>query len=304
MLFNEVYGCYYNVIASILAKAVSGDLTDAEINTIICEKAFAESVLTIPAALRDERWPLLLRDNTTPLEHTPTMPLTTLQKRWLKALLLDARIRLFAPSEAGLEGVEPLFSLEAFVYFDRYTDGDPYEDERYISRFHTILTALRENRKLRLRFTGHLGSKQSWECIPYKLEYSSKDDKFRLLVKTPRNALTVNLARIDSCELLEPYGTDGFHPKQPKKHTLIMELTDERNALERAMLHFSHLEKETVRLDGNRYQIKLSYDREDETELLIRVLSFGPMLRVISPDSFIEKLKERLQKQTKLRAQN
>jgi predicted DNA-binding transcriptional regulator YafY len=80
-----------------------------------------------------------------------------------------------------------------------------------------------------------------------------------------------------------------------------MELWDERNALERAMLHFSHLEKETVRLDGNKYQIKLRYDREDETELLIRVLSFGPMLKVISPDSFIENLKERLQKQTKFR---
>jgi predicted DNA-binding transcriptional regulator YafY len=81
-----------------------------------------------------------------------------------------------------------------------------------------------------------------------------------------------------------------------------MELTEQRNAVERAMLHFSHLEKETVRLDGEKYQITLGYDREDETELLIRVLSFGPMLKVISPDSFIEKLKERLQKQIKLRA--
>lgn len=304
MLFNEVYGCYYNVIASLLNEAISGNLTDAKLTGIIRDKAFAESVLTIPQALRDGRWPLLTRDNKTPLKHTPTMPLTTLQRRWLKAILLDPRIRLFSPSTAGLEDTAPLFSPETFVYFDRFTDGDPYEDSRYIAHFRTILTALREKRRLRLRFTGHLGGRQSWVCIPYKLEYSSKDDKFRLLVKTPRNALTVNLARIDSCELLEQYGTDEYRPKLPKKHVLLMELTDKRNALERTMLHFSHFEKETVRLDGDRYHIKLSYDREDETELLIRVLSFGPMLRVIGPDRFTGKLRERLQKQTKLRAQN
>ena len=52
----------------------------------------------------------------------------------------------------------------------------------------------------------------------------------------------------------------------------------------------------------NRYRLTLRYDREDETELLIRVLSFGPVLKVVSPDSFIDKVKERLRKQFELRA--
>lgn len=78
---------------------------------------------------------------------------------------------------------------------------------------------------------------------------------------------------------------------------MVLELNDERNALERAMLHFSHLEKETVKLEEQQYRITLRYDRDDENELLIRVLSFGPMLRVISPDSFITQIKYRLQKQ-------
>ena len=52
----------------------------------------------------------------------------------------------------------------------------------------------------------------------------------------------------------------------------------------------------------NRYRLTLRYDREDETELLIRVLSFGPVLKVVSPDSFIDKVKERLRKQFALRA--
>ena len=46
--------------------------------------------------------------------------------------------------------------------------------------------------------------------------------------------------------------------------------------------------------------IALRYDRDDETEILIRVLSFGPMLRVTSPESFIDKIRERLVKQRAL----
>ncbi len=46
-----------------------------------------------------------------------------------------------------------------------------------------------------------------------------------------------------------------------------------------------------------RYQITLRYDHDDETELLIRVLSFGPMLRVVGPESFISLIRERLVKQ-------
>ena len=69
------------------------------------------------------------------------------------------------------------------------------------------------------------------------------------------------------------------------------------------MLHFSHLDKETERIGDNRYQITLHYEQEDETELLIRVLSFGPVLKVVFPEDFIKKLCERLEKQKKLRIQ-
>ena len=71
-------------------------------------------------------------------------------------------------------------------------------------------------------------------------------------------------------------------------------LREERNALERVLLHFSHLEKETVRLEEDLYQVTLRYDKEDETELLIRILSFGPVLQVTAPDSFIALIRERL----------
>jgi hypothetical protein len=270
---------------------------------IIQEKGFEESILTIPQNLNDQVWPLLNPALTTPLEHKPTQPITTLQKRWMKALLNDPRIRLFAPPIEGLEGVEPLYPADTFVYFDRYGDGDPFEDPQYIQRFQTILTALRERKWLRLHFLGRNNVPHSWRCIPYKLEYSPKDDKFRLITSNNRAPLIINLARITDCRLLEPVTNEEYCPKAMRKRKLVLELTDERNALERCMLHFSHLEKETERIDDRHYRLTLHYEKDDETELLIRVLSFGHVLKVISPDQFKEKLKNRIEKQMQLRTQ-
>ena len=96
MLFHEIYGNYYNAVAAILAEAVKGELTEKRMNEIVSEKAFAESFLTVIPSLKNGKWQLIDEDLTTPLEHKPSMPLTVLQKRWLKAISLDPRIKLIA----------------------------------------------------------------------------------------------------------------------------------------------------------------------------------------------------------------
>jgi hypothetical protein len=299
MLFSEVYGSYFDVLAALLKEAASGTLTGNRLTGIAGEKAFAESAIRIREALETGEWPLLDEHLRTPIKNVPTMPLTTLQRRWLKALTLDPRIRLFDPPMAGLEDVKPLYSPETFEYFDRCTDGDPYGDAGYVERFRAILASFRERRKLKIGFTAHTGKTHAWVCVPRKLEYSPKDDKFRLVVGTSLNPSTINLARIDWCEPDEPISEEDGREAERGTESLTLELVDERNVLERVMLHFSHLGKKTVRLDETHYRITLAYDADDETEILIRVLSFGPMLRVTSPERFIELIRERLRKQKK-----
>lgn len=297
MLFSEIYGCYFRVVAAILEEAVSGTLTAQRLTKVVQEKAFAESVLSIPTALKNGDWPLLDTENHTPLHHPPTMPLTTLQKRWMKTLLQDPRIALFSPDTHGLSDAKPLYEPDTFVFFDQYTDGDPYTDPQYISCFQDILLALNTHRRLRICFHGNTGLSHCVECMPYRLEYSAKDDKFRLLTAGDRLIHAVNLARITSCTLLDAYDPATLPAPQAHLRTLVFLLHDARNALERVLLHFSHFEKETVRLEDKLYQITLRYDKADETELLIRVLSFGPMLEVTSPPAFLEMLRARLIKQ-------
>ena len=273
MLFSEIYGSYFNVVAAVLSEASDGKLTDRRMTELVREKAFAESALAIPAALKSGTWPLLDQEYHSILHHKPTMPLTMLQKRWLKALLSDPRIALFDPDTTGLEDVDPLYAQDTFILFDQYADGDPYGDPAYIACFQTALKAIRKKRKLRIRFRGHTGARHSIECIPYRLEYSAKDDKFRLLATGKRRLITL---------------------PQENSEELVMLLHDERNGLERVLLHFSHFEKETQKLADRLYQIRLRYDKDDETEMLIRVLSFGPVLEVIEPSAFVTLMRKRI----------
>ena len=54
MLFREIYGSYFQVVAAVLTEAFDGTLTASRLTAIVQEKAFAERALSIPAALKSE----------------------------------------------------------------------------------------------------------------------------------------------------------------------------------------------------------------------------------------------------------
>lgn len=135
MLFSELYGTYFQTVAFILTAAVDHVLQPGEMERIIQENAFGESMLNIPEALGKEHWRLMRDDGRSIIRNAPTMPLTTLQKRWINAIAYDPRIRLFTDEPVVFPDIEPLFLPEDIKVFDRYGDGDPYENGRIYSQF-------------------------------------------------------------------------------------------------------------------------------------------------------------------------
>ncbi|MDR0434934.1 MAG: WYL domain-containing protein [Gracilibacteraceae bacterium] len=297
MLFSEVYSAYFNAVAAVITEALDGKLSVNRINEIIRERAFSESVLSILPALKNGEWAVLDKNFQTPIKNIPKMPLTTLQKRWLKAVSLDPRIGLFSVSMSGLDEIEPLFTPGDFVFFDRYTDGDPFTDDEYIARFKTILAAMQGKRRLHIKYRNRRNRLMHVRIIPYRLEYSAKDDRFRLETAGGRYTVYINLKQIESCELLEEYDAEKLIAPKRRAAAVRFTLKNERNALDRVMLHFSDCRKETRRLDNGMYDVTLWYEARDEREILIRILAFGPMLRVTAPDSFISLIKNRISMQ-------
>ena len=298
MIFSELYSAYYNAVAAVLKIAVKQSLTKNDLRDIVEKTAFGESILNIEPALSGERWQIVRSDGSTPIEHSPSMPLTTLEKRWLKAIYADPRVKLFTDEETPFPDVEPLFTSKDFLVFDKYADGDPYEDEQYKRNFRLILDAIEKRYPLNVDTTNRKGNIIHIVLMPEYLEYSEKDDKFRLMGSGCRYGGTVNLARIINCKpYTKPYEINPGQKIQPKIRTVEFELVDRRNALERVLLHFAHFEKQAERIEDDRYRVTISYDKDDETEIVIRILSFGPMIKVLAPKHLVELIKERLMNQ-------
>ena len=245
-----------------------------------------------------------------PLNHKPSMPLTLLQKKWLKAVLLDERVRLFftddelANEEKALEDVEPLYRPEQFVFFDRFVDGDDYKSVRYRENFRQILQAVKDHLAIDASYRTNKDNVIVWtNLVPMTLEYSAKDDKFRLQGMVGHKQVTLNLAKIITVELGGPWEKELPQAALPQEK-LVLELLDERHTMMRALMHFSDLAKETEKLDDTHYLLTVFYDKNDETEMVYRVLSFGPTMKVREPEGFVELLKERLQEQLGVRSSN
>lgn len=326
-LFDKIYSCYYQVVRHILSEAQKEPLTEKQMEALIRKYGFQESVFVILPKLLDGEWALLKKEKEDTSAYSPAVrgelrpPLTLLQKRWLKSMLADRRAGLFLSgkerewAEEALKDATPLYNEDDFYYYDRYSDGDDYESEQYRENFKTVLHALEHGRALFIAYEGKQKIPFTYEVLPYQLQYSSKDDKFRLCCRQYKHRsfcreILLNMGRIKACHLSNREVTEQveffrFKNGRRSKEPVVIEISGERNSLERCMLHFASYEKHTeFDSEKNTCRCSIYYDRADETELLIDILSFGPAVRVLGPEAFLNLVKARVGRQYRLMREN
>lgn len=332
-LFSEIYNCYFQIVDEICKTANNVPISEKEILALINRLGYEESAfLLMPKLMND--WNLLEKTEDGYLSKVTladTLPLTFLQKRWLKALLADSRIRLFLDEKQCntlneyLKDVNALFLPEQIYYYDQFRDGDDYTCAEYIEHFRTLLSAIRGKQLLQIQFSSRHGRGINNTYLPCHIEYSPKNDKFRLLalrVKGSRDnsatcsttipkdiafsqLATINLSGISSITL-DGRAYDGelnyseYQKASYYKEPVKLLITTERNSLERTMLHFANYRKQTRKLCDDTYECLIYYNSSVETELLIEVLSFGPTVKVLGPESFLKQVRERVLRQREL----
>lgn len=350
-LFNEFFGCYFNTIYHILKDAANRELKNNELYELVQDKSnyygFSDTTAFIVKEAIDlgkieeidnnkDAWPFFEKVNErskdgsgfmnkSRLNNISGIPLSIIEKRWLKSIYSDPRIKLFINNETelpDLNDVEPFFDWNDYVLFDQYSDGDPFQDEHYIEMFHRVLKYVHNRSLLELRLKKTKGQTRfypdgkimpSEDCgvdtlqiFPDYIEYSERDNKFRLIGNNPRFGRSiVNISSIINCEPIEEFPIAEVEIKGDLKDNfqreVVFELSDNNNALERFLLNFSHYDKEAeYREEENKYLIKIIYDETDETDLVIRVLSFGEHVKVVKPQHFISLIFDRLQRQLDL----
>ncbi len=320
-IFSEIYGAYFRIAAEALSR---GKITDKELFEIISEKGFADSMLFVPEKLLPDKsgyspWGLLKRNEegtlSSVLRNAPPKLLTTLQKRWLKALLSDKRLSLFLTDESferlseRLADVKPLFDVRLFRFFDMFSDGDDYESEQYRLCFGKILSAVKSRELAEITFVSPKSGEKHGEYLPLRLEYSAKNDKFRVLCVLfangrPVSGNTINIGRITDVRLTGKVRGNNVDMKKYRAGSrceVTVEVSSERSGIERFMTEFASYEKRSVYdMEAGKCTVEIWYDKQDETELLIRLLGFGPVLEILSPESFRQEAQRRVERQYQL----
>lgn len=317
-LFTEIYNCYYQIVSEICAAAQENPISEKDMLALAARFGFEESgYMMVPKLINN--WNLLEETEEgylSKIDNPTHIPLTTLQKSWLKAILADKHIKLFLDEaqlkilDTYLVDIEPLFLPEYFHYYDQFCDGDDYTSSTYVSHFRVLLEAVREKRYVTIRFNSRKGDMVCHTYLPCRLEYSAKNDKFRLLaVLEKKNGgdkiETVNLSRIETLTVtdrvcLDPIDLQKALQASYYKKPVKLLITTKRNTLERTMLHFANYEKQTRKIDDDTYECEIFYNSMMETELLIEILSFGPTVKVLGPDDFLTKIKRRITRQQRL----
>jgi hypothetical protein len=320
-VFSEIYSTYYNAVERLLRSCSDGPLSAKDMQRILTENAFSESAYHILPKLRSGDWPLLKDTGsgyTSSCALPGEKPLTTLQLSWIKALLGDKRIRLFFDEKelselnSTLADIPTLFYPEDFYIFDAAGDGDCYESEEYRQHFRVFLNAINNKGAVAVQYEGGKRNRVNSFFWPYRIEYSSKDDKFRVLCHRRHSFRKVhcilNLGRVVTAHAarVDDTITAAMQAAVPVVRfcEVTLEITKERNALDRCMLQFAHFEKRTeYDVSTDRYTCVIKYNIMDESELVIRVLSFGPTVRVLGPDRFLQEIRQRVGKQALLISQ-
>lgn len=325
-IFSEIYGAYYRAAAKIMERE---KISAEEINNIISGEAFRDSMLFLQPKIIPQKdgsdWGLLRKNDdgsfSPVIKNKPVKIITDIQKMWLKAKLYDPKFRLFladdtlAALEKRLENIKPLYRPEHFRFPDIFSDGDDFSDENYRHNFRTILAAAKSREILEIKFTSGHGQNIHGYFLPLKIEYSRKNDKFRAYVFAwhgadyrgrSRGSGKINIGRIEE---IIPTGEiyrrkvsmDWYFNSRKCREPVTVFVSTQRNAVERFMMEFAAYEKRTERdTETGCCTVKIWYDSQDETELLIRLLSFGPTIRILGPAPFKRQAVQRVKRQYEL----
>ncbi len=326
-IFSELYGAYFRTASSLLSRREK-PLAESDVYEAVRRHGFRDSALFLPKKLIPQNdgsdWGLLRKTDGGLLPITKNPPpdiLSGLQKSWLKAKLADPRFALFLNDNElerlseMLKDVRPLYKPEHFRFFDRYADGDNFRSPEYRANFRAVLAAVKSRKAIRISYHSGHDNDLYLTVLPLKIEYSAKNDKFRVYCRTVVNGIlrggtTINIGRIRTLETTDKRFTktaadkaamERFFSDRRAPEPVIVYVNPERNAPERFLMEFANYEKRTERDPENGgLTVNIYYDRADETELLILLLSYGAAVEILSPKSFRDQAAERVKRQRQL----
>lgn len=232
----------------------------------------------------------------------PLLPCAA-EKMWLDMALSDPHCGLFFDKEQRETirndlHVDDMIPVHMSVQRERVL-GDVITDELG-SKLRTVLEAIHIN--CEIVYSNHTknGDHICKKAIPYKVEYAIAEDKLRVSMWSTEEERPVkaNLSTMFDISIGEK-ADDLRTIKEMLKEKLLDEplvfiVTNERGALERAIHTFSKHRRSVMTMDDKHYRFEISYYTFDENSLIADIMSFGPMIEVVSPQRVRDEIIRRI----------
>lgn len=312
-MYHEIYGKYYQIIHNLLN---SKPQTEKEINDYIRSQGFDESFLYLNAQMLVDEYHLFVKkgDLFYPLTNSKIpLFLTNEQKNWLNTMLFDEKVKLFLSDErrnyyqkefAG----NVLYDDKTYQYLFQDVDKDEITP-KMSNVFRFVKNAIMQEMDINLTFISSKNYYTHKKVAPYKIEYSMQDQKMRLIAVEYRNGepkriIRIKLASIVGYRMVERVKKIDFKyflQEEVLKEPLIIEVYPILNGIERVFIELSNYKREAFYdKEQNLSIMKIYYEKVDEMDLVLKMLSFGKVVKILSDGFIKEEVLRRINKQKEL----
>lgn len=220
------------------------------------------------------------------------IPLTNVEIQWIQNVICHPLAKCFLTSNE-LKRIKyslpnpNLFNINRTVLYDQFSDMEGfYAEFKNGAVVRTILQAIREKRTLTIQYQDQYKEPSSPICYPSHIEYSKRDNKFRLRGISDNKVKTFNIERIQNISITDNhFDHDSILEKikdydTAQSRSIKVSFGELKNIPDRILTEFSCFKKNCLKIANDRYRMTLFYSEDDAKEILIRLLSYGPYIDI------------------------
>lgn len=253
-----------------------------------------------------------------PILNTPVnLPESDGERVWLCNMINDERIKLFLDDDeikCLKEELQDKYATENTLccYQENYTpkNKDKLTDD-FISNFKALTKAIREHRQISFDYTTSSDKKvfSNNNVTPYKIEYQVTDGRFCLVFGSTR-MIKAYISSISNIQILQPCsGSSDFltaiNDSVRKNKPITLTVYNRNNAIDRVMylfmaqthtitnIQYNDCENHTIS-NIKEFDMSLEYFRFEENEIIGKILSLGPNVKVQQPQRIVAEIKKRI----------
>lgn len=311
-LFNEVKNQYFHLVFKVLQLSNKG-LSEKEIREIVDKEEYEEKVIgkdfkTFDGLLlnkynNNENFKFLAKkeDKYYPIVNNKNLAVrfTVIEKLWLKEFIRDKVVQnllgetIIAKLQESLKDIEFL-NIKSIIDITNSANDDKRIRRNFNNVFFDLINAIIEERVITYSNTDKQGNYYKDQlALPIRIEYNMKSNTYSVNMYSiieNRNILvslnTIHNIKFENnivCNLTRSEVLEGMKEKKYAEEPVTVQVVDEKGAMERFFMLFSQYERSSRYLGNNKYEVKVSYYTFEEREVITKLVSLGPYVKVIEP---------------------